>query len=248
MAQSQIMYGLGQPDFTTLLGRFIYVEPLKFELTGEGGEIISEKFVSGRKVVAGSLLDGEKYKLKIGIQAASFTALAWAHGEVTKTTSTVTLPEVREARVPLVAPFEIVDLDLATSAGAWAFQTDPIDTALILSVGAPAAGAFQIDVTNTKLVFNAAQAGAAIAYRVFKTYTNIRSIGKETLAAADILTQFRFGGVGYTDGRRVRIDIPKMSRVSVPSLSLSDVTTLECEFRLAVAAGERSAYQFYELP
>ena len=247
MAQAQIMYGLGQPDFTTLAGRFIYVEPLKFDLTGEGGEIISEKFVAGKKVIAGSLLAGEKYKLKVGIQAASFTALAWAHGEVTKTTSNITLPEVREARVPLVAPFEVVDADLATSAGAWVFQVDPIDTALIISVAAPAAGAFQVDVPGTKLVFNAAQAGASIVYRVFKTYANVRSIGKETLAAADLLSQFRFGGVGYTDGRRVRIDIPKMSRISVPSLSLSDVTTLEVEFRLAVAAGERSAYQFYEI-
>jgi hypothetical protein len=236
MAQAQIMYGLGQPDFTSLAGKFIYVEPLTFELTGEGGEIISEKFVAGKKVTAGSLLDGEKYKLKVGIQAASFTALAWAQGEVTKTTSSISLPEVREARVPSIAPFEIVDADLATSAGAWAFQVDPIDTALVISVGAPAAGGFQVDAANTKLVFNSAQAGAAIAYRVFKT-----------LAAADLLTQFRFGGVGYTDGRRVRIDIPKMARISVPSLSLSDVTTLECEFRLAVAAGERSAYQFYEI-
>jgi hypothetical protein len=247
MAQAQIMYGLGQPDFTSLAGKFVYVEPLTFELTGEGGEIISEKYVAGKKVTAGSLLDGEKYKLKVGIQAASFTALAWAHGEVTKTTSNISLPEVREARVPLVAPFEIVDADLATSAGAWAFQVDPIDTALVISVGAPAAGGFQVDAANTRLVFNSAQAGAAIAYRVFKTYSNVRSIGKETLAAADLLTQFRFGGVGYTDGRRVRIDIPKMARISVPSLSLSDVTTLECEFRLAVAAGERSAYQFYEI-
>ena len=242
------MYGLGQPDFTTLEGKFIYVEPLTFELSGEGGEIISEKFVSGKKVTAGSILAGEKYKLKIGIQAASFTALAWAQGEVTKVTPTIALPEVREGRVPLTAPFEIIDADLATSAGAWAFQVDPIDLALIPSAGVPAAGAFQVVVASTKLVFNATQAGAAIAYRVFKTYANLRSIGKEVLGVTDLLNNYRFGGVGYTDGKRVRIDIPKMSRISVPSLSLSDVTTLEVEFRLAVAAGERSAYMFYELP
>ena len=248
MAQSQIMYGLGKPDFTTIDGKFIYVEPLTFELTGEGGEIISEKFVAGKKVVAGSLLAGEKYKLKIGIQAASFTALAWASGEVTKTTASIDLPEVREARVPLVSPFEIVDTDLGTSAGAWAFQVDPIDMPLVPSVGVPAAGAFQVVTVGTKLVFNAAQAGAAIAYRVFKTYTNLRSIGKEALGVTDLLNNYRFGGIGFTDGRRVRIDIPKMSRISVPSLSLSNVTTLEVEFRLAVAAGERAAYMFYELP
>jgi hypothetical protein len=247
MAQSQILYGLGQPDFTTLgTSKFIYVEPLQFEITGEGGEIISEKFVSGKKVIAGSILAGEKYKLKIGIQAASLTALAWAHGEVVKTTSSVTLPEVREARVPLTAPYEINDADIAGSAGVWVFQVDPTDTAMTLSAGAPAVGAFQV--TASKLVFNAADAGAAVAYRVFKTYTNVRSIGKEALAAADALSNFRFGGVAYTDGKRVRIDIPKMSRISVPSLSLSDVTTLEVEYRLAVAAGERSVYQFYELP
>jgi hypothetical protein len=248
MAQAQIMYGLGQPDFTSIAGKFVYVEPLTFSLTGEGGEIISEKFVNGKKVIAGALQDGERYKLKVGIQAASFTALAWAHGEVTKTTSSIVLPEVREGRVPLTAPYEIVDADLATSAGAWAFQVDPIDTALTLSaIPAPAVGSFAIDVADTKLVFNAAQAGASIAYRVFKTFTNVRSIGQEPLAAAEILTQFRFGGIGYTDGKRVRIDIPKMSKISVPSMSLTEVNTLEVEYRLAVAAGQRSAYQLFEV-
>lgn len=242
------MYGLGQPDFTTLAGKFIYVEPLKFMLTGEGGEIVAEKFTRGKKVIAGSLMDGEKYKLQVGIQAASFTALAWAHGEVTKTTSNIVLPEVRESRVPLTAPYEIVDADVATSQGVWVFQVDPIDTALTISVGVPTPKTFQVDVTGSKLVFNAEQAGAAIVYRVFKTFTDVRSIGKETLAAGEILTQFRFGGVGYTDGRLVRIDIPKMSKISVPSLSLTEVSTLEVDFRLSVAAGYRSSYQLYELP
>lgn len=241
------MYGLGQPDFTSLAGKFIYIEPLKFMLTGEGGEIVAEKFIKGKKMIAGSLLDGEKFKLKVGVQAISFTALAWAHGEVTKTTANISLPEVREGRVPLVAPFEILDADLANSAGAWAFQVDPIDTALTIAVGAPGIGAFQFDTANSKLVFNAAQAGASIAYRVFKTYTNLRSIGKETLDTSDILSQFSFGGVGYTDGRPVRIRIPKMTRVSVPSMSMTEVGMLEVDYRLSVATGERTAYQLFEI-
>lgn len=241
------MYGLGQPDFTSLLGKFVYVEPLTFSLTGEGGEILSEKFVNGKKVIAGALLDGERYKLKVGIQAASFTALAWAHGEVTKTTSSIILPEVRQARVPLTSPFEILDADLTTSSGAWVFQVDPIDMALTLSAGVPSADAFQLDSTTGKLVFNATQAGASVAYRVFKTFTDVRSIGKEPLAAADVLSQFRFGGIGYTDGKRVRIDVPKMTKISTPSMSLTQVNTLEVDYRLSVATGERSAYQLFEV-
>lgn len=241
------MYGLGQPDFTSALGKFVYVEPLTFELNGEGGAIISEKFVKGRKVIAGSLLDAERFKLRVGIQAASFTALAFAMGQVTKTTTSINLPDVIEARVPLVAPFEIANPAIATSAGVWAFQVDPIDIALTLSAGVPAAGAFQIDVPGSKLVFNAAQAGASVVYRVFKTYSNVRTVGKEPLLAADLLNNLSFSGAGYTDGKRCKIIIPKMNRVSVPSLSLSDVTTLEVEYQLAVAAGEENAFYLVEI-
>jgi hypothetical protein len=248
MSQSQILYGLGAPDFTSLAGKFVYVEPMAFEITGATGEKVAKKFVKGKMVTAASLLDGEEYKLKVGIQATSWTALAFAHGEVSKTTASVTLPEVREARVPSSGAFEIVDPDLATSAGVWVFQVDPIDKALVISTAAsPPAGTFKIDGANNKLIFNAAESGAAIAYRVFKTYADVESIGKEELAAADVLNQFRFGGLCYSDTKPYRIDIPKMSRISVPSLKISDVTTLEVEYRLAVANGERTSYQLYNI-
>jgi hypothetical protein len=247
VAQSQIIYGLGQPDFTTLAGQFIYVEPMAFEITGESQEKTSKKFVNGRLVTAGSLIDDESYKMKVSIQAASWTALQFAHGEMAGTTSSISLPEVRYAKVPSASPYEIVDADVGTSAGVWVFQVDPIDKPLVLSVGAPAAGAFQVDATNTKLVFNAAQAGASIAYRVFKTYSNVGSIGEESLSAANVLSQFSFSGLAYSDTKPYRIVIPKMARVSVPSISLSDVTTLEAEFRLVVANGKRSAYQLFDI-
>jgi hypothetical protein len=253
VSQSQILYGLGAPDFTSLAGKFVYVEPMSFEITGATGEKVAKKFVKGKMVTAGSLLDGEEYKLKVGIQAASWTALAFAHGEVSKTTASVTLPEVREARVPISSnssgELEIVDPDLATSAGVWVFQVDPIDKALVISVGvaSPPPGTFIIDGANNRLIFNGAEAGAAIVYRIFKTYTNVESIGKEGLAAADVLNQFSFGGLCYSDTKPYRINIPKMSRISVPSLKISDLTTLEVEYRLAVANGERTSYQLYNL-
>jgi hypothetical protein len=247
MSQSQILYGLGAPDFTSLAGKFVYVEPMEFEITGESGEKVSEKFVNGQKVIAGSLIDGERYKLKVGIQAASWTALQFAHGELAGTTASIALPEVRYARVPLVAPFEIIDPTVGTSAGVWVFQVDPIDKVLIVSAAAPAVGTFQVDVVNTKLVFNAAQAGASIAYRVFKTYANISSIGEEALPVANLLNQMSYSGLCYTDTKQYRIVVPKMSRISVPKISLSEVTKLEVEYRLSVANGKRSAYQLFDI-
>jgi hypothetical protein len=247
MAQSQILYGLGSPDFTTLGGKFIYVEPMEFAITGEGGVKESKKFVNGKLVTAGSVLDGETFKLKVGIQAASWTALQFAFGELAGVTSSVSLPEVRYARVPLVAPFEIADPDFATSAGVWVFQVDPIDKALVLSVGVPAVGAFQVNTAGSKIVLNASQAGASVAYRVFKTYTNIASIGVEERAAGDILDQFSFSGFCYADTKRYKIVIPKMGRISVPSLNISDVTKLEVEYQLAVVSGKQKSFELYDI-
>jgi hypothetical protein len=247
VAQSQILYGLGSPDFTSEAGKFFPVEPMEFALSGETGVKESTKYVNGKKVAAGALLDGEKYKLKVGIEAVSWTALQFAHGQIAGITPSVSLPESRSGKVPLTAPYEIVDLDIGASAGAWVFQVDPIDKALVISVGAPAAGGFQVDAANNKLVFNAAQAGAYVQYRVFKTYTNVPSIGAEAIPVASLLDRFSFSGFCYADTKKYKIVIPRMQRISVPSLNLSDVTKLEIEYQLVVAPGQTSAYQLYDI-
>ena len=247
MSQSQILYGLGFPDFTTVAGKFLPVEPMEFAISGEGGEKKARKFVRGKMVTAGSLLDGEEFKLKVGIEAASWTALQFAMGEVAGVTPSVALPEVRYGRVPVTAPYEIVDADFGTSAGVWVFQIDPIDKPLILSAVAPAVGAFQLDGANTKIIFNAAQAGASVAYRVFKTFTNLPSIGVEAVPAANLLNSFTFSGLCYADTKQYRIVIPKMDRISVPSLNISDVTKLEVEYRLAVVPGKNKAFELYDI-
>jgi hypothetical protein len=247
VTQSQILYGLGAPDFTTEGGKFFPVEPMEFSLSGESGVKESMKYVNGRKVVAGALLDGEKYKLKVGIEAISWTALQFAHGQVAGVTPSVALPESRSAKVPSVAPFEIVDPDIGSSAGVWVFQVDPIDKPLVLSAIAPVAESFQVDAANDKLVFNAAQAGAYVQYRVFKTYTNVPSIGAEAIPVANLLDRFSFSGFCYADTKKYKIVIPKMQRISVPSINLSDVTKLEVEYQLVVAPGQIAAYQLYDI-
>ncbi len=255
---SQILSGFGRPDFTALfpgatLPKFLHVEPLEFSLEATSSKLQAKKYVDGVKTIAASRIGEFLYTLKLGIEAASWTSMQFALGELAGTTASVNLPEVRYATVPLVTPFEIADTDLVAATGAQVFVADSGTwgeegaLTLLVGAGAPATGQFKVDISGTgKLVFNAAQAGAPIAYRIVKTYTSLASIGQEQVAT--LLDSMSFSGIAYSDKEYYKIIIPKMQRVSVPSLNLSDVTKLEVEFDLQTPQGYRKPFQIFKMP
>jgi hypothetical protein len=252
---TQLLSGFGRPDFTLLQGslpKFFHVEPLSFSINGESKKEESFKFVEGLRQRAGARIIEELYTLKVEVEAASWTAIQFALGKASAKVPSIDLPEVRYATVPLTGTFEITDLDLGAALGVQAFVTESglwgDEGALtILATGAPATGQFRVDGASNKLIFNAAQAGATIAYRLIKTFTNLDAIGVE--AAAQQLNRFSFSGLGFTDsGEFYKVIIPKMNRAKVASLNLGEKTKFEIEFDLVVAAGKSSAYQMIRMP
>ena len=254
---SQILSGFGRPDFTALfpgatLPKFLHVEPLEFSLEATSSKLQARKYVEGVSTIAASKIGEFLYTLKLGIEAASWTSMQFALGELAGTTASIGLPEVRYGTVPLTTPYEIVDADLATATGAQVFITDSGtwgdegSLTLSVAVGAAADGEFKVDTSLTKFTFNAAQAGAPIAYRIIKTYTSLESIGQEQVAT--LLNSMSFSGIAYSDKEYYKVVIPQMQRVSVPSLTLSDVTKLEVEFDLQTPPGKRKPFQIFKMP
>jgi enhancing lycopene biosynthesis protein 2 len=242
---------MGYPDFLTAglnPERLLPVEPMEFSIEGASEKKESKKFKDGKIVTAGSAVSSEKYTMKIGIQAVNWLSMQFAFGELAGVTSSIALPELRYGTVPSAAPYEVADADISDTnvwatvltAGGWG-RARPLNKA----ASAPQTGEFQVNTSSKKLVFNAAQAGAPFAYRIFKTYANIESIGAEGVFTA--LSSFAFSAVGYLDEEKVKIIIPKIIRANIPTLNISDVTKFDLEFDMIVSGSFRSAFQVYNL-
>lgn len=249
-----IMTGLGRPEFLTAgltQEKLLPMEPMEFEITGESTQLESTKYVDGTKVTAGVANDSTTYTMKIGIEAIDWLAIQFAFGELAGVTPSAALPELRYGTIPASVAYEFEDLEIddeviqvtLNAKGAWG---EPRPLTRITGMGAPTTGQFKVDVPNTKLLFNAAQAGAPFAYRIYKTYTDIDSIGVEAVFQA--LSAFSFSGIAHTDTGRVKIVVPKIVRFGLPSLKLSEVGKFELEFRLIQITGKRVYWETYKLP
>lgn len=248
-----ILYGIGSPDFTTLSlnpARLLPVEPMEFSLEGASEKKESTKFKDGKIVKAGSVVSKETYTMKVGIEAVNWMALQFAYGELAGVTASASLPILKYATVPSTSPYEIVDTDITTTtvqvsvtqsgAGTWG-RARP----LTRNTTTPTSGEFQVTTGSNKLTFNAAQAGAPIAYRTFKTYTNIESIGAESVYTA--FSTFTFSGILYMDEELVKVVVPTISRSNIPTLSVVDTTKFELEFDITISGSFRTAFQMYNL-
>lgn len=251
---SQLISGFGRFDLTNTnssLPEFWFVEPVGFQINGNSNKVESRKYVDGKNVRAASKILQIDYTMGVTIEASSYSSLQVSLG-IKSAKVDADLPELRFGSIPATGAAEITDADLGAALQAQAFITEsgpwgeegPLT---LLATGTPVAGQFKIDATNNKLVFAAAAAGAPIAYRLVKSYTQIDSIG--ALATAKALTRFSFSGLGYTDsGEYYKVVAPQLNLAKVPSLAFDEVTKLELEYDLAVATGYSTAFQLYKMP
>jgi hypothetical protein len=249
---TQLISGFGRFDAVDGSNKWWHVEPLAFSVNASSSKNQSKKMVKGTVKIAGAKIGSEDYVLKLSIEALSWTALQFALGREAGTTASLNLAEIRDGRVPSTGAYEFADPDLATALGVQVFIPasglwGDEGRLIFLATGTPAAKQFKVDGAGSKLVFNAAQAGAPFLYRIIKTYANIDTIGVEQTAA--FLSQFSFSGIAYTDTSELyKVIIPKVNRVSVPSLGLEAVSKFELEYDMAVAAGYDTAYQVIRMP
>lgn len=244
-----ILYGVGDLELTTtnLSENFLLPIPaIEFELAGESEKKTARRYEKGEIVIAGSRRTAATYTVTFGIEAINWLQMQVAYGELAQTNASVALPEIKYAVVPKSAPYEIADADI-TSADVLCtdLSLQPLTKA---AASPPAAGEFFPDTVGNKLEFNAAQAGAGVAYKLNKTYTNIESIFAGS--SADILDSFSFSGIAYGDelGGGAKIVIPSISPANIPSLSAQDVSKFELTYDLQTPLGKRKPFELYKLP
>jgi hypothetical protein len=253
---SQLYSGFGKIvllDRNTAIPGFLLAELIAFKVNTNSSEIVSYKMVCGRKVPAGAKQGLVERTCQITIEAVNRAALELALGVRSAISASLDLVELRYKRVPLSGAFEIVDLDIGTALGVQAYVVEKgvwgdAGSLTLLASGSPATGQFKVDGTNNKIVFNAAQAGATIAYALIKNYTGLRTIGKEQGAAQ--LNNIKLEGLLFTDSGAefTKIVIPSMSGTKAPSLDFGEKLSLEIEYRMLVAQGEESDHYLVEMP
>lgn len=229
-----ILTGWGFPDFL-VNGNLLDIEPMEISIDSSSDTQKARKFVGGKLVTAGTATGEETYILKLGIEAIKWQDIQFALGQLATTVATLSLPERKEAIVPLTAPYEITDLDIVDTS-VWATLRDKGTwgqaKSLTRVAAVPTAGQFQVDAATNKLVFPAVYAGARILYRLFKTQTAIDAVGVS--ATPVLLNELSFSGITYGDAEtgRLKFYVPKATRSSAPSINPSDVTKLDIEYEL----------------
>jgi hypothetical protein len=241
-----IFYGAGQFGFVTNDGnpdvQLLVTEPLEFSVDGESSEVVAKGQRGGRTVITGASLNEQNFKAKVKIESVSWWALQIGFGLSAADSIDFKDPQIKRAKIN--AAGEIVDTDIVAVVGPPAYLT-PVQAAnqahdFSYKEMPPATvntaltpKQFKIDRAATKLVFNPSEAGEVVSYRVVKLLSLAETIGKE--AAVRKLDNISFSAIGYGNGgtEHSKIIVPEMSRISVPSLSMSgSQTALEIEYRL----------------
>jgi hypothetical protein len=255
MAPQGILYGLGFPGFQSLgsTSEFWNVEPLNFAINSESQDIEARKQVKGVSTVSGSALVSTTYTAIVTFQALSWTALQFALGVKAAISSNLQLPDVKTARIDSAG--EIADTDIKivvspafTSVGKVFVVNPETETAFTpIPTGTPTAGQFRVDAAANKLIFATADAGKVVTYRQITQYSTITGIGFDETAGR--FNSVSFSGICYgNDGPHSKINIPSMTLIKRPSLSLgSEATSMELEFKLNQLSGFDMPFQLVEL-
>lgn len=252
---TQLLSGFGRFVFKNLnptIPQFRFTEPLSIKINSNSSEVVSYKMVDGRKVVAGAKQLLQENTAVIQVEAASWEAMEIAFGLESATSASLDLWEMRTKTIPTTGAAEIVDADIATALGVQAVVVEngswgKSGALTLLATGAPAAGQFKVDAVTSKIIFNAAQAGATIAYPIIKNYTSLRTIGKESTAAR--LDNVGFEALVYSESsQNYKVVVPKMIRTKSSSLDLGEKSVFELEYRMVVAPGQAKDYYLVEMP
>lgn len=253
---SQLYSGIGKIvllDLNQTIPGFLFAEPVAFKVNANSSEIVSYKMVCGRKVPAGAKQGLVERTCAMTIEAVDRAALELALGIRSAISASLDLVELRNKNVPTTGAFEITDADIGVALGVQAYVIEKgtwgdAGSLTLIPTGTPATGEFKVDSATNKIIFNAAQAGAPIAYTLIKNYTGLRTIGREQGAAQ--LNNIGLQGVLFTDSGTefTKIVIPKMIRTKSTSLDFGEKLALELEYRMVVASGQENDHYLVEMP
>ena len=227
---------------------------LSFELTAESTPKESQAFNSQGELVTKSLVKGStSYSFTLSYNEIDWGNLGFALNQFPRTASSAAIPLLKYGTVPASGTYEIADAALVsgniaqvsvtiTSSGTWgeAGQT------LTVVAGAPSAG--EVQVAAGTLTFNAAQAGAPVAYPVYTTYSTVQDVGGPTGGTA--WGEFEFWGKIFipsmTSG--AVLYIPQATISEEPTVTVDDsVPTISVVCGLGTPAGWDKPYRIFNL-
>jgi hypothetical protein len=203
------------------------------------------------------ILDGSTTTtLKLSTEVVNWGMMGLAQNQIERTLTNFSLPRLKRATVPLTAPYEIVDTDLtAANTAKTLVSVDRFGTwgqteTLTLSATAPAARSVQINTAGTKLVFNAAQAGAPVTYITDQIIPAANVYGGPGQSAA--IGEMEFCGTIYDNSndpsKGQYIWIPRIKRFTAPKLNFAGgKAKLETEFRCLSVPGWTNPFMMLDL-
>ena len=180
--------------------------------------------------------------------------LALMFGESWQQTPSFSAPAIKRSVIPAVAPFEIIDTDIASTAGIADVQVLISENGIwgrirplsIVTTGAPTIDQVRLDAATSKLIFAAGNANAPIKYAVNKTYANQYSLGVQP--TAKLLDDLKFVGmVSTTRKEDILMVIPRLGRQGGWELGVGASSKIDLSFKALVSGSNRSPVQFLQL-
>jgi len=233
---------------------------LSFELTTDSASKESQRFNSQGELVTATTVKGStSYGLTLTYNDVDWGGLAFASGQFSRdfSASNVDIPALEFGTVPSTADYEIPDTYItdATDDDITVVITEtsgglPAGTTLTHAATAatPGAGEVGVDGTGNKLVFNAAQAGASIAYPKFTSYSSVADIGGPS--GADTWGNFEFYGKVFIPSISAGaiIYFPTVTIATEPTITVNDgVPELAIECGLTTPSGWNKPYRIFNM-
>lgn len=224
-----------------------------FTLTPNVTQQKAKALIGGKRQTVASQITEEEWVLRLTFEYLDWSTLQFVFDERASKATAITWGEVRVAKVPSAAPYEVTDADItaANAAKVTAYLSSkgsygkPKFLKNTLAVAPADATEVGVVGASGKLVFNAALAGAYVTYNVPVAKT-VDSIGETATAAG--FGALQFSGVGYTTetAKPVGILVPNITRNSAPTLTVTgEKATFEVSFDATVLQGTRSPWRFY---
>jgi len=243
-------------DLTNAQQRAFVLGPISWADNVESNQKESQRFVAGELKTKRTVKGSSSYTVDISWNEQDWMHLGFAKNEFPKSGSNVAIPTVLSIKVPTSSPYEITnaffttqnDADygvfaVVTESGAWG-QTG----GLIRTASTPNAGEVQLDAPNTKLVFNAAQAGAPVDIPIWATKATIDYYGGS--GTATTFGTFQLWGEIYVPSIASGLvrHYPELSIASEPSVTIdNNVPTVTVTCSAGIPTGWEKPYAEYNL-
>lgn len=234
--------------------RMMVLGLLSFDLVANSDTKESKRFNSQGELVTASKVKGStEYEFTLSFNEVDWGHLGFALNQFPREASNVPIPVLKQGAVPTEGPYTITDAAITvgnaddvsvtiTEGGTWGEAGDWLE---VVS-SAPEPG--EVQVATGSLTFNAAQAGASVAYPLYTTYSTVQDLGGPSGSVA--WGEFEFWGkiLVPSVSQGMVIHIPKATIAEEPGITIDDsVPTVSVVCGMGTPAGWDKPYRLLNM-